>query len=75
MMLGGEAGKRIRFDMVKDMVCQLRLTSKNLLTIWQGWRLDPLPEHPNGMRFSVFDANGDMLATNQYFSVGEYMSF
>ncbi|ORX82791.1 L-serine ammonia-lyase [Basidiobolus meristosporus CBS 931.73] len=29
-----------------------------------------LPQHPNGMRCSVFDENGDMLATNEYFSIG-----
>ena len=32
------------------------------------WRYDQvLPAHPNGMRFSVFDEAGDMLATNEYF--------
>jgi hypothetical protein len=32
------------------------------------WRYDQvLPTHPNGMRFSVFDEAGDMLATNEYF--------
>lgn len=31
---------------------------------------ETLPQHPNGMRFSVFDGNGDMLATNEYYSVG-----
>lgn len=35
------------------------------------WRWDlVLKTHSNGMRFSVFDENGDMLATNEYFSVG-----
>lgn len=29
-----------------------------------------LPQHPNGMRFTVFDKEGNMLATNEYFSVG-----
>ena len=32
------------------------------------WRWDQvLKTHPNGMRFSVFDENGDLLATNEYF--------
>ncbi|KAI5475499.1 L-serine dehydratase [Pseudohyphozyma bogoriensis] len=44
----------IKYDMQKDML----------------WRPDPLPTHPNGMRFSAFDANGDLIATNEYFSVG-----
>jgi hypothetical protein len=35
------------------------------------WRWDQvLPEHPNGMRFSVFNEAGDLLATNEYYSVG-----
>ena len=43
---------RITYDMEKDML----------------WRWDQvLKTHPNGMRFSVFDENGDLLATNEYF--------
>ncbi|KAH7890730.1 serine dehydratase alpha chain-domain-containing protein, partial [Phlebopus sp. FC_14] len=35
------------------------------------WRWDQvLKTHPNGMRFSCFDGQGDLLATNEYFSVG-----
>lgn len=34
------------------------------------WRVEPLPTHPNGMRFTAYDAEGTMLATNEYFSVG-----
>ncbi|TEB36475.1 L-serine ammonia-lyase [Coprinellus micaceus] len=46
---------RIDYDMDKDML----------------WRYDlVLKTHPNGMRFSCFDENGDLLATNEYFSVG-----
>ncbi|EPQ56415.1 L-serine ammonia-lyase [Gloeophyllum trabeum ATCC 11539] len=45
----------IHYDMDRDML----------------WRFDQvLKTHPNGMRFSVFDENGDLLATNEYFSVG-----
>ena len=29
-----------------------------------------LPNHPNGMRFSAFDGEGDLLATNEYYSIG-----
>ncbi|KEF57434.1 uncharacterized protein A1O9_05351 [Exophiala aquamarina CBS 119918] len=36
--------------------------------IWEWSR--KLPLHSNGMRFRVFDENGDMLATNDLFSVG-----
>ena len=43
---------RIVYAMDKDMV----------------WRWDQvLKTHPNGMRFSVFGENGDLLATNEYF--------
>jgi hypothetical protein len=39
--------------------------------VFRTWLWDQvLPQHPNGMRFSVFDAQGDMLATNTYFSIG-----
>jgi len=32
------------------------------------WRWDQvLPAHPNGMRFTCFDENGDLLATNEYY--------
>ena len=31
---------------------------------------ESLPQHPNGMRFTVFNENGDMLATNEYYSIG-----
>ncbi|GAA5824056.1 hypothetical protein JCM11251_001503 [Rhodosporidiobolus azoricus] len=34
------------------------------------WSMNPLPAHPNGLRFSVFDEEGTLLATNEYFSVG-----
>jgi len=29
-----------------------------------------LPYHPNGMRFESFDASGDVLRSNEYYSVG-----
>lgn len=29
-----------------------------------------LPQHPNGMRFSAFDSKGDLVATNEFFSIG-----
>ncbi|KAI0272658.1 serine dehydratase alpha chain-domain-containing protein [Gloeopeniophorella convolvens] len=46
---------RITYDMDRDML----------------WRWDQvLKTHPNGIRFSVFDEEGSLLATNEYFSVG-----
>lgn len=42
----------VHYDMDRDML----------------WRWDQvLKTHPNGMRFSVFGEEGDMLATNEYF--------
>ncbi|HTU43683.1 MAG TPA: L-serine ammonia-lyase [Bryobacteraceae bacterium] len=29
-----------------------------------------LPQHPNGMRFSVFDTRGDLLLSEAYYSIG-----
>ncbi|KAJ9066004.1 hypothetical protein DSO57_1013880 [Entomophthora muscae] len=46
---------QVRFDPEKDLVFHL---------------FETLPQHPNGMRFTAMDINGDMLATNEYFSVG-----
>ncbi|KAG8682881.1 hypothetical protein FRC09_016462, partial [Ceratobasidium sp. 395] len=47
--------RRIKYDMDKDML----------------WRWDQvLKTHPNGMRFSAFGEDGELLATNEYFSVG-----
>ncbi|THU88683.1 L-serine ammonia-lyase [Dendrothele bispora CBS 962.96] len=46
---------RIHYDIDRDML----------------WRWDQvLKTHPNGMRFSVFGDDGELLATNEYFSVG-----
>ncbi|KAF8920731.1 serine dehydratase alpha chain-domain-containing protein [Mucidula mucida] len=45
----------IHYDMDRDML----------------WRWDQvLKTHPNGMRFSCFGEEGELLATNEYFSVG-----
>ncbi|KAH7335226.1 serine dehydratase alpha chain-domain-containing protein [Rhizoctonia solani] len=47
--------RRIKYDMDRDML----------------WRWDQvLKTHPNGMRFSAFGEEGELLATNEYFSVG-----
>ncbi|KAH9472777.1 hypothetical protein Pst134EA_003381 [Puccinia striiformis f. sp. tritici] len=48
-------GHSVRFDIEKDLV----------------WLWDcVLPQHPNGMLFSVYDAEGDLIANNTYFSIG-----
>jgi L-serine deaminase len=48
-------GKEINFDYDRDF-------------IWEWGR--KLPLHSNGMRFTVFDSDGYVLATNDLFSVG-----
>ncbi|KAF5018305.1 hypothetical protein F66182_9730 [Fusarium sp. NRRL 66182] len=51
----GSKGKEIDFDYDKEFV-------------WEWGR--KLPQHSNGMRFTVFDSEGYVLATNDMFSVG-----
>lgn len=34
------------------------------------WQMQPMPEHPNGMRFRAFDEAGDVLLDERYLSVG-----
>ncbi|GAP87490.1 putative L-serine dehydratase [Rosellinia necatrix] len=53
--LGEGKGKEIDFDYKRDFR-------------WEWGR--KLPLHSNGMRFTVFDEQGTMLATNDLFSVG-----
>ncbi|KAK2031677.1 L-serine ammonia-lyase [Colletotrichum zoysiae] len=53
-MPGGK-GKEVAFDYERDFV-------------WEWGR--KLPMHSNGMRFTVFDEEGYVLATNDMFSVG-----
>ncbi|KZP26663.1 L-serine ammonia-lyase [Athelia psychrophila] len=46
---------KITYDMERDML----------------WRWDQvLKEHPNGMRFACFGEEGELLAVNEYYSVG-----
>ncbi|KAJ1322872.1 L-serine ammonia-lyase subunit alpha [Microdochium nivale] len=53
--LGEGKGREVEFEYKKDFV-------------WE-WS-KKLPLHSNGMRLMVFDEHGDMLATNDMFSVG-----
>ncbi|GAA5798529.1 L-serine ammonia-lyase [Helicostylum pulchrum] len=46
---------RITFDYEKDMVFNYFKT---------------LPQHPNGLRFCAYDKDANMVATNEYFSIG-----
>ncbi|KAI9322978.1 serine dehydratase beta chain-domain-containing protein [Obelidium mucronatum] len=32
--------------------------------------MEALPQHPNGMRITCYDKEGDMIATNEFFSIG-----
>lgn len=53
--LSSQGGKEVDFDYEKDL-------------IWEWGK--SLPMHSNGMRLTVFDKDGTMLATNDLFSVG-----
>lgn len=53
--LGGKEGKTISFTYEKDLIFEFGRS---------------LPLHSNGMRLTVFDNEGTMLATNDLFSVG-----
>lgn len=44
----------IKYDVDRDMI----------------WTNEPLPTHPNGLRFSTYDVEGNLLAVNDYYSVG-----
>lgn len=53
--LPGDKSKEVEFDYDRDF-------------IWEWGK--KLPMHSNGMRLMVFDVDGDVLATNDMFSVG-----
>lgn len=55
LQLGGQKGKQIKFNYEKDFIFEFERS---------------LPLHSNGMRLTVFDKEGTMLATNDLFSVG-----
>ncbi|MEL4358247.1 MULTISPECIES: L-serine ammonia-lyase [unclassified Luteococcus] len=48
-------GRRIGFNRAEDLVLHLRET---------------LPAHPNGMSFEAYDADGGLLASSRYYSIG-----
>ncbi|KAJ1584557.1 hypothetical protein NDA11_002429 [Ustilago hordei] len=52
---GAKGGKVVDFDYERDLK-------------WMFGQV--LPHHSNGIRMSVFDQDGEMLATNDYYSVG-----
>lgn len=71
VLLGvGKGGKRVKFDLDRDLASRFMVRYNDRGTDDQTWHLNPLPAHPNGVRFTVFDKEGNMLATNEYFSVG-----
>lgn len=53
-----DSTRRIAFDPAKDLVYHY---------------FESLPQHPNGMRICVFDERDDLLATNEYFSIGGFV--
>lgn len=63
--------QRIVFDMDRDMLWRFDRVLKvhnSLIALSTALMLSQT--HPNGMRFSVYGAEGELLAVNEYFSVG-----
>lgn len=58
-----QAEKRLTLDGAHEINFNIE---RDLIWCWD----QVLKTHSNGMRFSVFDKEGDLLATNEYFSVG-----
>jgi L-serine dehydratase len=79
--LMGHAPDQIDPNIIPDLLAQMRstktlsllgqhpiaFTEKNHITFA---RREVLPEHPNGMKFDVFDANEQLIASKSYLSVG-----
>jgi len=83
VMLGleGEWPETVDTDQVSTRIaeirseCRLRLLGKQFISFRDGEHLvlhrrKSLPGHPNGMRFSAFDAGGEILDCVVYFSIG-----
>jgi L-serine dehydratase len=83
IMLGlmGHAPDRVDIDAVADLIGQVRsLQSLRLLGLHTiafherehllMYRTEVMAEHPNGMQFSAFDADGALLRQAKYLSVG-----
>jgi len=83
VMLGleGEWPETVDTDQVSTRIaeirseCRLRLLGKQSISFRDGEHLvlhrrKSLPGHPNGMRFSAFDAGGEILDCVVYFSIG-----
>ena len=79
--LAGEMPEEIEPDQVDARVNQIR--QANRLSVFGRQNVEfvetrdllfhndlVLPQHPNGMRFSVFDQRGDLLLSEAYFSIG-----
>ena len=78
--LCGEAPETVDTDTADSRVADILKTERLPLTESAGiafraadivfHRKETLPEHPNGMRFSAFDAAGQPLLSRVYYSVG-----
>jgi L-serine dehydratase len=83
VMLGlmGHAPDTVDVDSIAVLVAQLRKVRSLDLLGTQAiafhekehllmYRREAMAEHPNGMKFSAFDAQGQLIRTGQYLSVG-----
>jgi L-serine deaminase len=81
MGLEGETPEHIDAPSIPTRVSQIKETSnlqlrsqKHIQFIYKKHMvfhfMVNLPQHPNGMRLSCYDAEGDLIATNEFFSIG-----
>lgn len=81
MGLEGDTPQGIDTDKIITRVNEI--TASQIITLNKTWQVKFIPDkhmifhfgrylpaHPNGMRISSFDINGDILATNEYYSIG-----
>jgi len=81
MGLEGETPRNVETESIEERV--LKIQNNGKICLLKGHIVDfdykkhlifhmdeSLPAHPNGMRFSVFDDKGDLIATNEYYSIG-----
>jgi L-serine deaminase len=79
--LEGEAPETVETDTILSRVDDMHITNRISLNGRHSIQFNPkedmrihyfdsLPQHPNGLRFTVYTEAGDLLATNEFFSIG-----
>ncbi|KAI8050403.1 serine dehydratase alpha chain-domain-containing protein [Syncephalis plumigaleata] len=81
MGLEGEAPESVETNTILSRVEDMHITNRISLNGSHSIQFNPkedmrmhyfdsLPQHPNGLRFTVYTEAGDLLATNEFFSIG-----